>query len=208
MVEVRARVGGGEDELGVVREVELESLIGEGPDADVAEALVELDERVGVAGWRVAGCEEVGGAVSLLAEGLGHVFGELVPEVEHAAFLVVVVIGHRAEFFGDAGLADVDGEVLWWDEGAGKALFAAVLEESDGGSVAGNYLVALGVGRGVSSAEVIFGVGYHDACRGSLFGAIKDAADAAVSEYIADAEFVGVVNPFDDVRTTFDTPKL
>ena len=50
MVEVRTPVDGGEDELGVVGEVELEGLVREGPDADVAEALVELDERARVAG--------------------------------------------------------------------------------------------------------------------------------------------------------------
>ena len=97
--------------------------------------------------------------------------------------------------------------MLWWDESAGEALLIAVLEESDGGAGAGNDLVALGVGRALSSSEVIFGGGYHDAGRGSLFGAIENAADAAIGEYIADTKFVGVVDPFNDVRTALDIPR-
>ena len=44
------------------------------------------------------------------------------------------------------------------------------------------------------------GGGDDDTGRGARNGTIEDAADAAVSEDIADAELVGVVDPFDNVR--------
>lgn len=63
----------------------------------------------------------------------------------------------------------------------------------------GNELMALGVRRGIAFAEVVFGIRHHDAGGGAGFGAVEDAADVAVGEDVADAEFVGVVDPFDDV---------
>lgn len=56
-----------------------------------------------------------------------------------------------------------DLEILRHNADALDTLLAAVLEERHRGAVAGNNLVPLGVGGGVSFAEVGFGIGDHDA---------------------------------------------
>ena len=86
-------------------------------------------------------------------------------------------------------------------------MVTAILKENDGSPITGNYLVALSVCWDVSSSKVVFGVGYHNTGGGSLFGTIEDAADTTVAEYVADAKFIGIVNPFNDVRTTLNAPR-
>lgn len=59
-----------------------------------------------------------------------------------------------------------------------------------------------------AAREVGFGVGDDDAGAGPGGRAVEDAADGAVGEDVADAELVGVVDPFNDVGTGVDAGAL
>lgn len=58
--------------------------------------------------------------------------------------------------------------------------------------------MSLNVCRGLASLQVFFCLRNHDAGGCSFSAAIEYAADTAVGENVADAEFIGVVHPFDD----------
>ena len=203
--EVRAgRAGRAEDQFRVVREVELERVVGEGPHAHVPQPLVELDEQRALARGRLRGGPVVA-RLDLLAQRLRHVLGELVPQAQRAALLVLEPVRARPQLLGHAGLADEDLEAAGRDLDAREAVLAAVFEERDRWPIAGDELVSLGIGGQVlPAAQVRFGVGDEDAGRGAGGGTVEDAADAAVGEDVADAEFVGVVDPFDDVGAGVD----
>lgn len=64
--------------------------------------------------------------------------------------------------------------------------------------------MALSVRGGIAFTEVVFRIRHHDAAGGAYFSAVEDAANIAVGEDVADAELVGVVDPFDDVGADVD----
>ena len=138
---------GGNDEFGVIWEVELEGRVGESPDTDVSEALVKFDEqfRVRIADTRRRGRHFLNG-FRFLAQSLCHVFCELIPEGEHTPLLILKSIRHWVQFLGNPLFVHSDLEVLWRNTYALDTLLAAVLKERHRGIVSGNELMPVGVG--------------------------------------------------------------
>jgi hypothetical protein len=180
----------------------LERTAAEPPDAYVADALVELDEGsdAGSAGFGFAFTwgdrfRRFDHYVLALAQTFGHVVGEFVVQPDALSLLVLVAILSGTELLRDPAFPDFDLEFGRRNGDTLDAQVAAVLEEFDRWTILRHDLVSLGIRIESALLEMPFSPANCDTSRWIAALAFEDAAHSTFVEDVADAEFVGVVDP-------------
>lgn len=132
VVEIQPGAGVGNDDFGMVREVELESAIAVAPYYNVSDTLEESDEVVGrVRLVSPSGRENfvvfLGFFDFTLLEFLTHVLSKLVPHDQFSALLKVIHGSPWMHFLGSAIGPYAELELCRWDEYPFEAFFGRKL---------------------------------------------------------------------------------